>query len=285
MTEADHEVASPDITRRKNAGLSHAVDWTLAQPCERYGEADAVVWATLLARQRALLPGRACDEFLAGLDALDLPADRVPNFAAINDRLAAATGWRIVAVPGLIPDLAFFAHLAERRFPVTWWLREPAQLDYLPEPDLFHDLFGHVPLLTNPVFADYLQAYGRGGLKASHLHALPMLARLYWYTVEFGLIDTPAGLRIYGAGILSSRGECRDCLDSPTPQRIGFDVRRIMRQLYHIDRYQDTYFVIDDFVQLFDATAPDFTPYYAELAALPELAPGALLADDRRIAI
>lgn len=285
MTDADHEFAAPDITQRKNAGLSRLADYTLAQPHERYSDDDARVWTTLFARQLALLPGRACDEFLAGLEALALPADRVPDFADLNARLGAATGWRIVAVPGLIPDLVFFEHLANRRFPVTWWLREPAQLDYLPEPDLFHDLFGHVPLLTNPVFADYLQAYGRGGLKASHLHALPMLARLYWYTVEFGLIATPAGLRIYGAGILSSRGESAHCLEDAAPRRIGFDVRRIMRNRYHIDRYQDTYFVIDSFAQLFDATAPDFAPYYTELAALPDLAPGELLADDRRIAI
>ena len=255
------------------------------QPWNDYTAVEHATWATLFERQMALLPGRACDEFFDGLARLQMNALAIPRFADLNPILKAATGWELIAVEGLLPEVAFFEHLANRRFPVTWWLREPAQLDYLPEPDLFHDLFGHVPLLTNPVFADYLQAYGRGGLKASHLHALPMLARLYWYTVEFGLIATPAGLRIYGAGILSSRGESAHCLEDAAPRRIGFDVRRIMRNRYHLDRYQDTYFVIDSFAQLFDATAPDFAPYYTEVAALPDLAPGELLADDRRIAI
>jgi phenylalanine-4-hydroxylase len=274
----------PDITARKNAGLAHADDYTLTQPFERYSAEDAVTWATLHARQMALLPGRACDEFLHGLDVLDLAGDRIPHFDDINARLAKLTGWQLVAVHGLIPDEVFFGHLAARRFPVTWWLREPQQLDYLQEPDLFHDLFGHVPLLTNPVFADYLQAYGQGGLKAAHLHALPMLARLYWYTVEFGLIRTASGLRIYGAGILSSRTESLHCLQSTEPQRVGFDLLRIMRTRYHIDRFQDSYFVIDSFDQLFAATAPDFTPYYEALAQQPEIAAGELIASDRLIA-
>ena len=260
----------PDITARKNADLPHAPDYTLPQPYDRYTEVDQQTWGTLYARQIALLPQRACAEFLDGLQALQLSPDRIPTFVDLNERLAATTGWALVAVHGLIPDEVFFEHLSQRRFPVTWWLREPQQLDYLQEPDLFHDLFGHVPLLTNPVFADYLQAYGQGGVKAAHLHALPMLARLYWYTVEFGLIRTPQGLRIFGAGILSSRTESVACLDSPAPQRLPFDLQRIMRTQYNIDRFQDTYFVIDSFDQLFAATAPDFTPYYAQWGGLPE---------------
>lgn len=259
----------PDITARKNADLPHAPDYTLPQPYDRYTAQDQRTWATLVARQMALLPNRVCDEFWGGLQALHFPQDRIPTFAELNRQLMSATRWMLVAVHGLIPDAVFFEHLANRRFPVTWWLREPQQLDYLPEPDLFHDLFGHVPLLTNPVFADYLQAYGAGGLKAAHLHALPMLARLYWYTVEFGLLRTPQGLRIYGAGIVSSRTESVYCLESTVPQRVAFDLQRVMRTLYNIDHFQDTYFVIDSFDQLFAATAPDFTPYYAQWGSLP----------------
>lgn len=270
----------PDITTRKNAGLSHAADYTLEQPYERYGADDQQTWHTLHERQMALLPGRACQEFLDGLDKLQLSAERIPRFDELNTLLSAATSWHIVAVHGLIPDETFFEHLANRRFPVTWWLREPAQLDYLQEPDIFHDLFGHVPLLTNPVFANYLQAYGVGGLRAAHLHALPMLARLYWYTVEFGLMRTPEGLRIYGAGILSSRTESIRCLHDAAPRRIAFDLKRIMCTRYHIDRFQDSYFVIDDFAQLFTATAADFAPYYQELAQCAELAPGEVLPTD-----
>lgn len=270
----------PDITTRKNAGLSHAADYTLAQPLERYSQADHATWATLYRRQCAMLPGRACQAFLDGLTTLDIDADRIPDFERLNVKLQAATGWQLVAVPGLIPDDVFFGHLAERRFPVTWWIRDPHQLDYLQEPDVFHDLFGHVPLLANPVFADYLQAYGKGGIKAAGLGALPMLARLYWYTVEFGLIRSPEGLRIYGAGIVSSRSESEYCLDSASPNRIGFDLSRIMRTRYRIDTFQKTYFVIDDFAQLFDATAPDFTPLYQSLAGLPTLGAGEIIAQD-----
>jgi len=264
----------PDITVRKNAGLGHGADFTLPQPLDRYSDEDHRTWATLYQRQCALLPGRVCDEFLQGLDLLTIDADRVPDFNRLNEKLAAATGWQIVAVPGLIPDDVFFEHLANRRFPVTWWLREPHQLDYLQEPDVFHDLFGHVPLLANPVFADYLQAYGKGGMKAKGLGYLPLLARLYWYTVEFGLIDTPQGMRIYGAGIVSSKSESVYSLDSASPNRVGFDLQRIMRTRYRIDTFQKTYFVIDSFQQLFDATAPDFTPIYPQVEAAPVLGAG-----------
>jgi phenylalanine-4-hydroxylase len=198
----------------------------------------------------------------------------------LSEKLMRATGWEVVAVPGLIPEEAFFALLAERRFPVTGWIRRPEEFDYVVEPDVFHDLFGHVPLLFNPMFADYMQAYGAGGLKASRLESCEYLARLYWYTVEFGLIDTPAGLRAYGAGILSSAGELHHSVRSPQPQRIGFDLERIMRTGYRIDSFQSTYFVIDSFGQLFDATAPDFTPVYARVAAQPELSADARDAGD-----
>lgn len=270
----------PDITARKNAGLRHAADFTLVQPLDRYSRQDQTTWSLLLARQQALLPGRACDEFLAGLAAIGLPEGRIPEFAELNRRLAAATGWQLVAVHGLIPDEVFFRHLAQRRFPVTWWIREAQQLDYLPEPDLFHDLFGHVPLLMNPVYADYLQSYGRAGLQSRSRGVLTMLARLYWYTVEFGLIATPQGLRIYGAGIVSSRSESVYCLDSTLPNRLGFDLRRIMRTRYRIDSFQQTYFVIDSLQQLYDATL-DLSGDFDVLASLPELSALTVLDSDR----
>jgi phenylalanine-4-hydroxylase len=175
----------------------------------------------------------------------------------------------------------FFSHLAARRFPVTVWLREEHEFDYIVEPDVFHDFFGHVPLLFDPVFADYMQAYGKGGEKADGLHALEYLARLYWYTVEFGLIATPEGLRIYGAGIMSSPSEIEHALASTAPNRLGFDLRRVMRTRYKIDSFQETYFVIEDFGQLFRETAPDFTPLYVEIAAAPQLPADTVLPTDK----
>ncbi|HET6545943.1 MAG TPA: phenylalanine 4-monooxygenase, partial [Rhodanobacteraceae bacterium] len=179
------------------------------QPWASYAASDHATWATLFKRQRQILEGRACAEFLDNQQRFGMTPDAIPRFDDLNDVLARGTGWRLVGVEGLLPELTFFDHLANRRFPVTWWIRKPGQIDYIAEPDLFHDLFGHVPLLLNPVFADYMQAYGRGGVKAHGIdaEALVNLTRLYWYTVEFGLIDTPQGLRIYGSGIVSSKGE------------------------------------------------------------------------------
>ena len=243
-------------------------DYTCEQNWNAYTSAQHALYARLFQRQIRQMPGHACDEFIHALGQLGTETE-IPRFDEISERLRRATGWEIVAVPGLIPEHAFFSLLAARRFPVTVWLREPHEFDYIVEPDVFHDLFGHVPLLFNPVFADYMQAFGAGGLKAEGLQALEYLARLYWYTVEFGLITTPQGLRVYGAGILSSGGETRHSLTSLKPQRIGFDLERVMRTQYRIDDYQDTYFVIQSFAQLFDATAPDFAPIYRRLEALP----------------
>ena len=253
------------------------------QPWSGYSSTDHEVWATLFARQRELLLGRASSAFLQAQDAMGMSAHEIPKFDDLNRVMRAATGWEIIGVEGLLPELAFFDHLANRRFPVTWWIRKPEQLDYLSEPDLFHDLFGHVPLLMNPVFADYMQAYGRGGVKAHGIgpEALVNLTRLYWYTVEFGLIREPEGLRIYGSGIVSSKGESLYCLESAAPNRVGFDLERVMRTRYRIDTYQKTYFVIDDFEQLFDATRPDFTPIYARLAQQPAIPAGSVLDGDR----
>lgn len=255
-------------------------DYTVDQEWERYTPGEHELWRRLYRRQESLIPKYACGEFIDTLATLNF-GEGIPRFDRINEMLGPATDWQLVAVPGLLPDLTFFEHLANRRFPVTVWLRAPAEFDYIVEPDIFHDFFGHAPMLFNPVFANYMQAYGRGGIKAHELGSIEMLARLYWYTVEFGLIDTPRGLRTYGAGILSSGGEIGYCLESPRPNRIGFDLLRIMQTAYKIDTYQETYFVIRDFEQLFEATEPDFTPYYAQLLGREPHPPSAVLATDR----
>jgi phenylalanine-4-hydroxylase len=255
-------------------------DFTIEQDWPSYCAEEHGIWRTLFHRQQKILRERACPEFLAGLRQLEVAADGIPDFDRLNALLGAATGWTIVAVPGLVPDDVFFAHLANRRFPATRFIRRADQLDYLQEPDIFHDVYGHVPMLVNPIFADYMQAYGQGGLKALGLGSLHRLARLYWYTVEFGLIRSPQGIRIYGSGIVSSKGESIYCLESPVPNRIGFDLLRIMRTEYRIDDFQESYFVIDDFEQLFAATQPDFTPYYALLKGMSDLAPETVLPGD-----
>lgn len=250
-----------------------AFDYVVEQNWRNYGAEDHAIWRLLFERQQRLLEGRACREYLDGLHGLEVAADGIPDFGVLSRILDCSTGWGIVGVPGLVPDAVFFALLARRRFPSTCFIRRRDQLDYLQEPDVFHDIYGHVPMLMNPVFADYMQAYGEGGLKALRLGHLDRLARLYWYTVEFGLIATPEGRRIYGSGILSSAGESIYCLDDPHPRRLRFDLRRVMRTRYHIDRYQETYFVIDSFEQLFDATRPDFAPIYRAVAPLADIEP------------
>lgn len=253
------------------------------QPWADYSAGDHDVWRRLYERQRQLLVGRASDEFLVAQDAMGMTPDHIPKFSDLNQVLRDATGWELIGVEGLLPELDFFDHLANRRFPVTWWIRKPEQIDYIEEPDLFHDLFGHVPLLMNPLFADYMQAYGRGGVKAHGIgpDALVNLTRLYWYTVEFGLIRQKDGLRIYGSGIVSSKGESIYSLESGAPNRIGFDLERIMRTRYRIDTYQKTYFVIDSFEQLITATEPDFTPIYQRLATQDSYPAGTVLDTDK----
>lgn len=258
-----------------------AEDWTVPQDWAAYTSDQHAMWDRLFARQTAMLPGRAAPEFLAGLDMLRMSRPGIPDFAELSERLTAATGWQVVAVPGLVPDDVFFDHLANRRFVAGRFIRTPDQLDYLEEPDIFHDVFGHVPLLADPVFADFMQAYGEGGRRALGLGGLQRLARLYWYTVEFGLIRTADGLRIYGAGIVSSYGESRFALDDPSPNRLGYDLRRLMRTPYRIDDYQQSYFVIDSFEQLLrSAIETDFAPLYAALEAEPDVAIEAVLPSD-----
>lgn len=253
------------------------------QPWDDYTADDHNTWATLFLRQKEVLQNRACQEFLDNQKRFGMTPDQIPRFDELNEVLAKGTGWELIGVEGLLPELDFFDHLANRRFPVTWWIRRPDQIDYIAEPDMFHDLFGHVPLLLNPMFADYMAAYGRGGVKAHGIsaEALVNLTRLYWYTVEFGLINTRDGIRIYGSGIVSSKGESIHSLESAAPNRIGFDLKRIMRTRYRIDSYQKSYHVIDSFEQLMDATRPDFTPIYAELAEQESIPAGAVLDSDK----
>jgi phenylalanine-4-hydroxylase len=259
-------------------------DWTIPQDWDRYTPAEHAVWDTLFARQTAMLDGRVTSAFRRGLDVLRLSRAGIPDFAELSRRLEALTGWRVVAVPGLVPDAVFFEHLANRRFVAGRFIRRPDQLDYLQEPDIFHDLFGHVPLLSDPAFADYMQAYGAGGLRAQQFGALEKLARLYWYTVEFGLIREAGGLKLYGAGIVSSFGESTFALEDPSPNRIGFDLERVMRTDYRIDDYQQSYFVIDSFEQLRRQTADvDFAPVYRRLARLPVLTADAILPTDKLV--
>ncbi|MFJ9451781.1 phenylalanine 4-monooxygenase [Herbaspirillum sp. NPDC101397] len=266
-----------------NADKNFVVDQNWAA----YTPAQHALWRRLYERQAKLIPDRACDVFLDSIKALDV-SQGIPQFNRTTEALYKATGWQLVAVPGLVPDHTFFEHLANRRFPVTVWLREESEFDYIVEPDVFHDFFGHVPLLFNPVFADHLQEYGKGGLKALKLDGLAFLARLYWYTIEFGLIQSPEGLRIYGAGILSSGGEVDYALrgsQDQQPNRIPFQVERVMRTLYKIDSYQETYFVIRDFQQLFDDTAPDFTALYEQLKAQDALPASTLLPGEQNLPI
>jgi phenylalanine-4-hydroxylase len=259
---------------------AHA-DWTVPQNWEKFSADEHANWDRLFARQTAMLPGRAADAFMRGIDVLKLSRPGIPDYLELNARLMAATGWQIVAVPGLVPDDVFFDHLANRRFPAGNFIRTPEQLDYLQEPDVFHDVFGHVPMLADPVFADYMVAYGKGGLRSLGFGALDHLARLYWYTVEFGLIQQPDGLRIYGAGILSSYAESIFALDDPSPNRIAFDLLRVMRTHYRIDDFQQSYFVISSIDQLLNVTLEtDFAPLYAQLETLPDIMAGEVSADD-----
>jgi phenylalanine-4-hydroxylase len=261
-----------------------AADWTIPQNWERFTREEHDVWDTLFARQAKLLPGRASQTWLRGLDALKLSDGGIPQFEELSERLMKLTGWQVVAVPGLVPDEVFFDHMANRRFVAGNFIRRPDQLDYLQEPDVFHDVFGHVPMLADPVFADYLEAYGRGGVRAMELGALKQLGRLYWYTVEFGLVEEAEGLRIYGSGIASSFAETSFALESASPNRIRFDMKRVMRTDYRIDDFQQNYFVIPSFEELLRVTVEtDFAPLYEEILAQPDIPIAAILPGDEVI--
>ncbi|WP_417449639.1 phenylalanine 4-monooxygenase [Kordiimonas sp.] len=258
-------------------------DYTVDQNWEHFTDEEHDRWDRLYARQAEMLEGRACDEFMDGLHLLKLSDGGIPKFADLSAKLMERTGWTVVAVPDLVPDEVFFDHLANRRFPAGNFIRSEAQLDYLEEPDVFHDVFGHVPLLANPVFADYMEAYGKGGQRAMGRGVLKNLARLYWYTVEFGLINTPKGMRIYGAGILSSKSESIFCLEDNSPNRIHFDLVRLMKTDYRIDDFQQTYWAIDSFEELLEATYQDFGPIYDELEADKTVYPVDAVLDGDRV--
>ncbi|MCS6811280.1 MAG: phenylalanine 4-monooxygenase, partial [Tepidimonas sp.] len=255
-------------------------DWTIPQNWAAYTPQEHATWATLYRRQMALLPGRACSAFVDGMRRLPIEPDRIPDFERLSEVLMRHTGWQVVAVPGLVPDDVFFEHLAHRRFPAGQFIRRADQLDYLQEPDVFHDVFGHVPMLMHPVMADFIQAYGEGGLRAQRLGALDMLARVYWYTVEFGLVREDGALRIFGAGIASSAAESVFCLESSSPHRVAFDLARVMRTRYRIDDFQPIYFVLDRLEDLLRLAEIDFAPLYEQLRTQPELPADALTPDD-----
>ena len=271
-TSPKHGLAAGTAPERK--------DWTIEQGWERYTADEHGVWKTLFERQAKLLPGRACDEFVQAMSDLPIGPEQIPDFRRLSEVLKKRTGWEVVAVPGLVPDDVFFELLASRRFPAGDFIRKPHELDYLEEPDVFHDIFGHVPMLMNPVIADYVQAYGEGGLRAQRLGRLTNLARLYWYTVEFGLLRQKEGLRIYGAGIASSYTETVFSIDSPSPNRICFDLERVMRTHHRIDDLQESYFVIDNLDELLELARIDFGPVYERLGGGPEYQPGDVIRTD-----
>lgn len=256
-------------------------DWTIDQGWENYTQAEHGIWKTLFERQTRLLPGRVCSAFAAGMRALPMGPDEIPDFRRLSEVLTRHTGWQVVAVPGLVPDEVFFDHLANRRFPAGVFIRRADQLDYLQEPDVFHDLFGHVPMLMNPAMADFIRAYGLGGQRAQKMGMLAQLARVYWYTVEFGLMREGGELRIYGAGIASSYTESIFCLDHPSPNRIVFDLERVMRTRYRIDDFQEVYFVLDDLADLLALARIDFAPVYERIRGRPEFEPGDIQPGDR----
>ena len=246
-------------------------DFTIDQDWASYSAVEHNRWDRLFKRSRAILQGRACDEFIAALRALELSQSGIPHMERLSDRLEKLSGWRVVPVSDLVPDEVFFNHLANRRFPAGAFIRPEQEMDYLEEPDIFHDVFGHVPLLANPVYANFMQAYGAGGQRAIRLDRLPNLARLYWYTVEFGLMRTKAGLRIFGAGIMSSYSESVFALESDSPNRVAFNLERVMRTKYIIDDFQQTYFVIDSFDKLLEECYQDFGPLYERMRTVSDI--------------
>jgi phenylalanine-4-hydroxylase len=279
MAVADTSDTNRYLSARRNP------DFTIDQDWASYSRAEHDRWDRLFRRSQAVLRERACDEFLAAMDTLELSEAGIPDMAKLSDRLEKITGWRVVPVVELVPDDVFFNHLANRRFPAGAFIRPESQMDYLQEPDIFHDVFGHVPLLANPVFGDFMQAYGKGGQRALDLGCLKNLARLYWYTVEFGLIrganSIGSGLRIFGAGIMSSVTESVFALENASPHRVAFDLERVMRTNYIIDDFQQTYFVIDSFQSLLDACYQDFGPIYARIGGANDIAPDQLIDGDR----
>ena len=256
-------------------------DCVIDQAWERYSAEDHAIWRVLFERQCETLKGHICREYLDGLEALGIGAEAIPNFDRMNARLRQITGWEVVAVPGLIPSRPFFQMLASRKFPAGTFIRSREQLDYLEEPDIFHDVFGHVPLLTNAAYADYMNEYGRIGLEAMERKAVKFLARLNWYTIEFGLIRKPEGIRIYGAGIVSSFGEAKYVVGDPSSNQLTFNLERVLRTGYYIDDFQAAYFVIDRFEDLFDLLkTTNFNELYDKYRNEPAFTPFETLPQD-----
>ena len=273
-------MAAPSIGARPPGT---APDWTMPQRWADYTAEEHRTWDTLFARQQAQLADRAAAPYLRGLEILRAEGGGIPDFELLSEHLTAATGWRVVCVPGLVPEAVFFEHLAHRRFVAGRFIRRPDQLDYLEEPDIFHDVFGHVPLLADPVFAAFLQAYGERA--SSDPRLVHRMARLYWHTIEFGLVREDGRLKLYGAGIVSSHGESAWALDSEVPPRIAFDLPRVLRTDYITHTVQPAYVVLDSFAQLLARTLEtDFVALSAELDQLPDIAPGELVPSDRVIA-
>lgn len=259
-----------------------AADWTLPQQWDRFTDEEHGTWNRLVARQSQALPDYASQTFLDGLEALHLSDSGIPDFREINKRLEESTGWEVVAVPGAIPNEPFFRHLAEKRFPAANFLRKGDSLDYSEEPDLFHDLFAHLPTLTNPVFSEFMVAYGQAGLRAEALGAADFLGGLYLYTVEFGLVAEKGQLKAYGAGLLSSYAETVHAVTSHAARRLRFDLPRVMRTRYLFDEFQKVYFVIDSFEDLLRITEEtDFAAVYRELGGKPQLEPDEASPEDR----
>lgn len=255
-------------------------NFIIKQEHNNYATEDHALWKKLCDQQEIILKNRASKEFLDGLAKLDINSDKIPDFERLSDKIEKITGWRIVAVPGLVPDDIFFSHLANKRFPCSWWIRPPDKIDYIQEPDIFHDLYGHVPLLINPFFSDFIQLYGKKGMEALKENSLHYLARLYWYTVEFGLINTNDGLKIFGSGIISSKDESIYCLESNIPNRIKFDLKRIMSTEYIIDTFQSTYFVIDSYERLYNDMNEKLPLIYNQLHSMTDYPPNLLLDND-----
>lgn len=278
MADAPSPVTASGKNRYRHA--PRRADWTIDQDWQSYTREEHDRWDRLFQRQKQVLPGRACEAFLKALDRLELSPSGIPDMDKLSDRLEPITGWRIVPVTDLVPDDIFFDHLANKRFPAGAFIRPESEFDYLQEPDVFHDVFGHVPLLADPVFSDFMQAYGKGGQRALDRGQLTNLARLYWYTVEFGLVREAGELRLFGAGIMSSPDESVFALESASPNRVGFDLMRIMRTDYIIDDFQQTYFVIDSFESLLKTCYRDFGTVYDRLLGARDIAPHELDAGD-----
>lgn len=232
-----------------------------------WSEEENNIWRDLYSKQLEIIPGRACDEYMHGLELLNLPSDRVPQLDEVNQVLAETTGWQVVQVPSLINFDEFFRLLANKQFPVATFIRTREEFEYLQEPDVFHEIFGHCPLLTNPAFAHFTHVYGKVGYAASKQDRA-FLARLYWFTVEFGLVKTANGLRIYGGGVLSSPGETIFALESEKPERLPLVALDVLRTPYRIDIMQPIYYIIESFNTLFELADMDIIALVEEAKSL-----------------